>query len=146
MSAWPAGFVTMKFNQRGMLSFKRRTPKASGETVTLVRRLSTGDVVLTIEGASQSPNSVEIIGGDGFPVTVILTDWWLPVDQVIFDSKNAGGIGDNKPRMGDELTTAGGLVFEPMRPGPGAEPVNTVAMGYYWLVHTKQTEAAVPVT
>lgn len=123
------------FAQRGARSFRNRMPKATGETV-LLRRGS--DIKITVEGAMRSPNSVSIMGDDGLEVHLALTDWWLPSDAVLLDPDNPA---NNEPRAGDVVVSLSGEEFEGMRPSAGTPAVTSVCIGFYYVLHTKQTKA-----
>jgi hypothetical protein len=123
------------FAQRGAAAHRARIPVAHGETITFRR----GQTTIVIEGASPSPNVVNVLNGDGLEIQVTVTDWWIPADKVLLDLNNPA---NNEPRAGDEITSESGLVFEAMRPSESTPAVTTVCMGLFYVVHSKQTGVA----
>ena len=117
------------FAKRAAQHHRDRMPVAAGETITYRR----GTESIKITGAMPSPSTATILGEEGFEISVVMVDWWIPADQFTLD---------DQPRMGDEIESEDGVLYEPMRPGQGAEAVVSVCDNKFYVAHCKQTGSA----
>jgi len=113
--------------ERAKTVHRRNIVTAGKQTVTFRR----GSKSCTITEAVGYETAWEIIGPEGLPIQVASMEWLLPQDQVLIDAAAT------QPKEDDQIVTAAGVVYEPMKLSPTQPECVPHCGSEFWLVHTK---------